>query len=40
MFTDVEARAVSVHSSAILEAIRKVYQADKLVDEIEAGRKK
>jgi Peptidase S46 len=40
MYTDEEARAVSVHSSAILEALRKVYQADKLVDEIEAGRKK
>jgi len=40
MYTDEEARAVSVHSSAILEGLRKVYQADKLVDEIEAGRKK
>ena len=40
MYTDEQARAVSVHSSAILEALRKVYQADRLVDEIEAGRKK
>jgi Peptidase S46 len=40
MYTDEQARAVSVHSSAILEGLRKVYQADRLVDEIEAGRKK
>jgi hypothetical protein len=39
-YTDVQARAVSVHSSAILEAMRKVYQADSLVDEIEKARKK
>ena len=39
-YTDVQARAVSVHSSAILEALRKVYQADTLVDEIERSRKK
>jgi hypothetical protein len=39
-YTDEQARAVSVHSSAILEALRKVYGADSLVDEIEAGRGK
>jgi hypothetical protein len=39
-YTDEQARAVSVHSSAILEAMRKVYQADSLVDEIEKARKK
>jgi hypothetical protein len=39
-YTDEQARAVSVHSSAILEALRKVYQADPLVDEIERARKK
>ncbi len=39
-YTDEQARAVSVHSSAILEALRKVYGADLLVDEIEAGRGK
>jgi hypothetical protein len=38
-YTDVQARAVSVHSSAILEALRKVYQADSLADEIERGRR-
>jgi hypothetical protein len=37
-YTDEQARAVSVHSSAILEALRKVYGADALVDEIERGR--
>ncbi|HEX5470490.1 MAG TPA: S46 family peptidase [Lacipirellulaceae bacterium] len=39
-YTDKKARAVSVHSSAILEALRKVYGADALVDEIERGRRK
>ncbi len=39
-FTDEQARAVSVHSSAILEALRKVYGAGALADEIESGRKK
>ncbi len=38
-YTDEQARAVSVHSAAILEALRKVYQADSLVDEIERGRR-
>jgi hypothetical protein len=37
-YTDELARAVSVHSSAIVEALRKVYGADALVDEIERGR--
>lgn len=39
-YTDVQARAVSVHSSAILEALRKVYGADALADEIERARSK
>jgi hypothetical protein len=39
-YTDEQARAVSVHSSAIVEALRNVYEADALVDEIESGRKK
>jgi hypothetical protein len=38
IYTDEQARAVSVHSSAIVEALRKVYGADALVDEIERGR--
>ena len=33
-------RAVSVHSGAILEALRKVYRADHLVEELEAARKR
>jgi hypothetical protein len=39
-YTDEQARAVSVHSSAIVEALRKVYGADALVEEIERGRAK
>ncbi len=31
-------RAVAVHSGAILEALRKVYGATRIADEIEAGR--
>jgi hypothetical protein len=38
-YSDEQARAVSVHSAAILEALRKVYQADSLVDEIEHGQR-
>jgi hypothetical protein len=37
-FTDVKARALSVHSSAILEALRKVYDANDVADEL-TGRK-
>jgi len=33
-YTETEARAVSVDSRAIIEALRKVYDADKLADEI------
>lgn len=36
-YTDEKARAVSVHSRGIIEALRKVYGAQGLVDEIEAG---
>jgi hypothetical protein len=34
IYTDVQARAVAVHSAGILEALRKIYQADRLVGEI------
>jgi hypothetical protein len=33
-FTETEARALSVHSSAILEALRRVYGAERLVKEL------
>jgi len=38
IYTDQEARAVAVHSAGILEALRKVYSADRLVGEL-AGKK-
>jgi hypothetical protein len=34
VYTDQQARAVSVHSSAILEALRKIYRAESLADEL------
>ena len=34
IYTDQEARAVAVHSAGILEALRKVYMADRLVEEL------
>jgi hypothetical protein len=37
MYTDKEARAVGVHSLALTEAIRKVYDAGALADEITGG---
>ncbi len=33
-FTEEQARAVAVHSSAIVEALRKIYDAEKLADEL------
>ncbi len=38
-FSEVQARAVSVHSQGIVEALRKVYDADELADEM-TGMKK
>jgi hypothetical protein len=34
LYTEQEARAVAVHSAGILEALRKVYHADRIVQEI------
>jgi hypothetical protein len=38
VYTDVQARAVSVNSQAIIEALRKVYAAPKLADELVSGK--
>jgi Peptidase S46. len=37
-YTDTQSRAVSVDSAAIIEALRKVYDAQPLVDELEGRR--
>jgi hypothetical protein len=34
LYSDEQARAVAVHSSAILEALRKVYDAEALAEEL------
>jgi hypothetical protein len=34
VYTEVQARALAVHSQGIIEALRKVYEADKLADEL------
>jgi hypothetical protein len=36
VYTDQQARAISVHSSAIIEALRKIYDAKDLADELTA----
>jgi hypothetical protein len=40
IYTEEQARAVSVHSAAILEALKKVYGADRLAKELVAGQTK
>ena len=37
VYTEVQARHVSVHCRAVLEALRVIYKADKLLDELEVG---
>lgn len=39
-YTDTQARALAVHSQGIIEALRKVYKATALADEILNGRRK
>ncbi|MFM8356970.1 MAG: S46 family peptidase [Verrucomicrobiota bacterium] len=39
-FEEEQARSLSVHSSGILEALRQVYQARPLVEELRAGRRR
>ena len=34
VYTDVQARHISVHSRAVLEALRKLYDADELAKEL------
>ena len=34
IYTEQEARAVAVHSAGILEALRKVYNAERIIKEI------
>lgn len=38
IYTEEQARAISVHSAGILEALRKVYDADGLIQELQSGR--
>jgi hypothetical protein len=38
IFTDKQARAVSVDSAAIIEALRNVYAAQPLVDELSSAK--
>jgi hypothetical protein len=37
IYTDEQARAVSVHSAAIVESLEKVYKADSLIRELTGG---
>jgi hypothetical protein len=37
IYTEDQARAIAVHSSGILETLRKIYQANALVNELMPG---
>lgn len=39
LYSDEQSRAVSVHSAGIVEALKKIYEAAPVLDEIAAGRK-
>ena len=39
IYDEAQNRAVSVHSSAIIEALRHVYDAGPLADELQVGKK-
>jgi hypothetical protein len=39
-YTEKQARAVAVHSQGIIEALRKIYDANDLADELTTGKKK
>jgi hypothetical protein len=38
VFDETKNRAVAVHSAAMIEALRKIYGADALADELEGGK--
>jgi len=38
LYSDEVSRAVAVHSEGIIESLRKVYEADRIADELEGGR--
>jgi S1-C subfamily serine protease len=40
VYTEKQARAVAVHSRGIIEALRKVYDADELADELTGKKEK
>jgi V8-like Glu-specific endopeptidase len=37
IFSDVAARTIGVHSAGIIEALRKVYSADRITDQLQGN---